>query len=56
MKLGSLKNGGRDGTLVVVDRALTQRIEVPDIAPTLQAAMDDWAAIAPRLSSVMDSI
>ncbi len=42
MKLASLKSGGRDGTLVVVSRDLTRAVPVPDIAPTLQAALDDW--------------
>ena len=52
MKLASLKAGGRDGTLVIVDRALTRAVAVPDIAPTLQVALDDWAALAPRLELV----
>jgi len=42
MKLASLKSG-RDGQLVVVSRDLTRAVAVPDIAATLQAALDDWA-------------
>lgn len=49
MKLASLKAGGRDGTLVVVSRDLTRAIPVPEIARTLQAALDDWTALAPKL-------
>ncbi|MBY6260429.1 FAA hydrolase family protein [Azospirillum sp. 412522] len=49
MKLASLKAGGRDGTLVVVSRDLTRATPVPEIARTLQAALDDWMALAPRL-------
>lgn len=49
MKLASLKEGGRDGTLVVVNDALTQCVRVPDIAPTLQYALDHWQSVAPRL-------
>ncbi|PWC34197.1 fumarylacetoacetate hydrolase family protein [Azospirillum sp. TSO35-2] len=49
MKLASLKAGGRDGTLVVVSRDLTRAIPVPAVAKTLQAALDDWAAVAPQL-------
>jgi fumarylacetoacetate (FAA) hydrolase len=45
MKLASLKAGGRDGTLVVVARDLSRAQEVPAIARTLQAALDDWAAL-----------
>ncbi|MGZ4462082.1 MAG: hypothetical protein ACXVZP_04515, partial [Gaiellaceae bacterium] len=32
MKLGSLKAGGRDGTLVVVRRDLTRAVPVPQVA------------------------
>ena len=51
MKLASLKSGGRDGTLVVVSRDLTRALPVPAIAPALQAALDDWTTIAPRLEA-----
>ncbi|PWC46712.1 fumarylacetoacetate hydrolase family protein [Azospirillum sp. TSA6c] len=49
MKLASLKAGGRDGTLVVVSRDLTRAVPVPEIARTLQAVLDDWTALAPKL-------
>ncbi len=52
MKLASLKAGGRDGTLVVVDRILERAVAVPDVAGTLQAAVDDWPRVAPRLETV----
>lgn len=52
MKLASLERGGRDGTLVVVDRALTRAVTVPGIAPTLQHALDRWTEVAPRLADV----
>ena len=42
MKLATLKQGGRDGTLVVVSRDLTRCRAVPEIAKTLQAALDAW--------------
>jgi len=48
MKLASLKQG-RDGKLALVSRDLTRAIVVPEIAPTLQAALDDWPNIAPHL-------
>lgn len=56
MKLASLKNGTRDGVLVVVSNDLTQCSTVGHIAPTLQAALDDWANIAPRLMRVAESM
>jgi len=52
MKLASLKAGGRDGTLVVVSRDLARAVRVPSIAPTLQAALDDWANAMPALASI----
>src|SRR3954468_8874770 len=48
MKLGSLK-GGRDGRLVVVSEDLAWCAEAGHIAPTLQAALDDWARVEPQL-------
>jgi len=56
MKLATLKSGGRDGTLVVVRRDLSQCVAVPQIARTLQAALDDWAHCAPQLQAVSDSL
>lgn len=56
MKLASLKEGGRDGTLVVVNRELSRAVEAAGIAPTLQAALDDWDAAAPRLASLYDEL
>jgi fumarylacetoacetate (FAA) hydrolase len=49
MKLGSLK-GGRDGRLVVVSDDLAWCADAGHLAPTLQAALDDWARLAPQLA------
>jgi len=54
MKLGSLKEGGRDGTLIVVDRELARAVRVGDIARSLQAALEDWSNVAPRLNRVYE--
>jgi fumarylacetoacetate (FAA) hydrolase len=51
MKLASLKTGGRDGSLIVVSRDLGRYVPAADIAPTLQAALDDWQQAAPRLNA-----
>src|SRR3954466_7306528 len=48
MKLGSLA-GGRDGRLVVVSGDLAWGADASHIAPTLQAALDDWERLAPQL-------
>ena len=55
MKLASLK-GSRDGTLVVVSRDLKTAATVPNIAHTLQHAMDNWVETAPRLKRVYELI
>jgi fumarylacetoacetate (FAA) hydrolase len=52
MKLATLKEGGRDGTLVVVSRDLKRALRVPDVAPTLQAVLDDWVTLSPELASL----
>ena len=49
MKLATLRQGGRDGTLAVVDNALERCVRPRGIAPTLQAALDDWAMTEPLL-------
>lgn len=54
MKLASLKEGGRDGTLIVVAKDLARAVRVPDIAPTLQRALEDWSNLAPRLNHVYE--
>ncbi|WP_243049978.1 fumarylacetoacetate hydrolase family protein [Dyella sp. RRB7] len=56
MKLGSLKEGGRDGTLIVVSRDLKQAVKATGIAATLQAALDDWSNVAPRLNALSDEL
>jgi fumarylacetoacetate (FAA) hydrolase len=56
VKLASLKAGGRDGSLVVVDRPLRHYAAVPDIAFTLQQAIDDWSNCAPRLNAVSEAL
>ena len=56
MKLATLKNGTRDGRLVVVSRDLTKCSDATHIAPTLQAALDDWSRIAPQLASLAEQV
>jgi fumarylacetoacetate (FAA) hydrolase len=55
MKLASLKHG-RDGRLVVVSRDLSRFASAQAIAPTLQAALDDWTSVEPRLTEIADSL
>ena len=56
MKLASRKAGGRDGQLVIVDRALSRFIPVPTIAPTLQSALDRWHDVEPLLRDVANAL
>jgi fumarylacetoacetate (FAA) hydrolase len=56
MKLGSLKEGGRDGTLIVVSKDLTRAVRAKGIAATLQAALEDWSNLAPRLNALSESL
>ena len=55
MKLASLKSG-RDGKLVVVSRDLSRAVAVPEVAATLQAALDDWDRKAPELQGVYQQL
>ena len=52
MKLATLNDGTRDGKLVVVSKDLTRYCAADNIAPTLQAALDDWANVAPKLDAL----
>jgi fumarylacetoacetate (FAA) hydrolase len=51
MKLASLKSG-HDGILIVVSRDLEFGVQVEDIAKTMQAALDNWNTISPKLEEI----
>jgi fumarylacetoacetate (FAA) hydrolase len=55
MKLASLE-GGRDGRLVVLSRDLTRAADAAAVAPTLIAALENWAAAEPRLREMAHSL
>ncbi|NMH59576.1 fumarylacetoacetate hydrolase family protein [Alteromonas ponticola] len=50
MKLATYKNDTRDGTLMLVSRDLKRTCSASDIAATMQAALDDWAVLEPKLN------
>lgn len=52
MKLASLKNGSRDGLLVVVSRDLSRCVAVPAVAATMQQLLDNWALLSVKLEEV----
>jgi len=52
MKLATRRNGTRDGELVLVSCNLARCVAVPEIARTLQAALDEWDRVAPALEAI----
>ncbi|MEO8488038.1 MAG: fumarylacetoacetate hydrolase family protein [Betaproteobacteria bacterium] len=56
MKLATLADGTRDGQLAVVSRNLARAVAVPEIARTLQRALDDWMRVAPALAAIAEEL
>jgi fumarylacetoacetate (FAA) hydrolase len=56
MKLATLKDGTRDGTLVVVARDLARAAPAQAIAPTLQRALDDWTHCRTALQKLYEAV
>lgn len=56
MKLATLKDGTRDGQLVIVSRDLKTAQIADGIAPTLQRALDNWTFMAPQLQEAYDEL
>lgn len=56
MKLGTLRNGQRDGQLVVVSRDLSVFAAATGIAATLQAALDQWESLEPKLQALSAAV
>ncbi|GGJ58459.1 fumarylacetoacetate hydrolase family protein [Deinococcus roseus] len=54
MKLGTLKNGTRDGTPVVVSRDLQRAVHLSHLHPTLQGLLDDWERVEAELQHLSD--
>ena len=52
MKLATLRDGTRDGRLLVVSRDLARAVPAGPIAATLQQALDDWSRVAPQLEQL----
>jgi fumarylacetoacetate (FAA) hydrolase len=56
MKLATLRDGSRDGRLLVVRRDGEAGAPAPDAWPTLQRALDDWTAAEPALRAIADEL
>jgi fumarylacetoacetate (FAA) hydrolase len=56
MKLATLRDGSRDGQLVVVARDLTLAHYASDIAGRMQRVLDDWQFVAPQLNDLYQTL
>lgn len=56
MKLASIDNKTRDGQLIVVNKELTKAVRVPEIAETMQAAIDNWIDTESKLQRVYEDL
>ena len=56
MKLATIKNNTRDGQLIIVNRDLTKAVKVPEIAQTMQEALDNWDIISLKLEKVYNAL
>ena len=56
MKLATLKDGSRDGQLMVVSRDLATAHLATGIAGRLQAVLDDWSFLAPQLEDLYTTL
>lgn len=56
MKFATIKDGSRDGRLAVVSRDMGHAVFADAIAPTLQAALDQWAQTEPQLAALYDRL
>ncbi len=56
MRLASLREGGPDGALIVVDAAISLGTSAAAIAPTLRAALDEWPRVEPLLRALSERL
>ena len=56
MKLATLRDGSRDGRLLVVRRDGQTATPSPGTWPTLQTALDDWSGAEPALRTLADQL
>jgi fumarylacetoacetate (FAA) hydrolase len=56
MRLATLRDGSRDGRLAVVRKDGAVLAAAGSVAPTLQAALDDWERCRPRLRALADDL
>ncbi len=56
MRLATLRQGGRDGTPILVDRDGRRAVTAAAVAPSLQAALDEWQRVAPELDALQQRL
>jgi fumarylacetoacetate (FAA) hydrolase len=56
VRLATLRDGTRDGALLVVGRDGRSSVRASEIAPSLQAALDDWPRAAPALAALAERL
>ena len=56
MKLATLREGGRDGTLIVVSRDLSRAVRADGLAATLQWALENWSDVAGALAELSSAL
>jgi fumarylacetoacetate (FAA) hydrolase len=56
MKLATLRDGSRDGQLLVVSRDLNSACRAHAIVPTMQAAIERWDSVEPALRQLYDRL
>jgi fumarylacetoacetate (FAA) hydrolase len=54
VRLATLKDGSRDGRLVLVARNGERVLDTRRVVPTLQAALDDWDRVEPELRTLAE--
>lgn len=56
MIFATLNEGGRDGILILVNRARTHAVKASAVAPTLQALLDDWDTLLPNANGLASEL
>ncbi|QNK61062.1 fumarylacetoacetate hydrolase family protein [Pedobacter sp. PAMC26386] len=56
MKLATISNNTRNGQLVVVNKEMTKAVCVPEIASTMQDAIDNWKEVESKLQTVYEAL
>lgn len=56
MKFATLRDGTRDGQLLIVSRDLQTAVKAVEVAPTLQKLLDNWKTLAPKAEAVYQAL